>query len=133
MFFLSPSSYFKGAYPALENLCDQLKDFVAPEKCQLIEKQANINFDKAIDVLKTQFGKYIRQFRKILSDDVLLNLISSDKDVVPKRLEFSHATVMQSLRLNRPIFKTNVDEEFPLFIGVPLLNQPLYREFIHAI
>ena len=130
---LSPSSYFKGAYPALENLCDQLKDFVAPEKCQLIEKQANINFDKAIDVLKTQFGKYIRQFRKILSDDVLLNLISSDKDVVPKRLEFSHATVMQSLRLNRPIFKTNVDEEFPLFIGVPLLNQPSYREFIHAI
>lgn len=130
---LSPSSYFKGAYPALENLCDQLKDFVAPEKCQLIEKQANINFDKAIDVLKTQFGKYIRQFRKILSDDVLLNLISSDKDVVPKRLEFSHASVMQSLRLNRPIFKTNVDEEFPLFIGVPLLNQPSYKEFIHAI
>lgn len=130
---LSPSSYFKGAYPALENLCDQLKDFVAPEKCQLIEKQVNINFDKAIDVLKTQFGKYIRQFRKILSDDVLLNLISSDKDVVPKRLEFSHATVMQSLRLNRPIFKTNVDEEFPLFIGVPLLNQTSYKEFIHAI
>lgn len=130
---LSPSSYFKGAYPALEALCSRLNDFTMPEKCQLIEKQANINFDKAIDVLKTQFGKYIRQFRKILSDDVLLNLISSDKDVVPKRLEFSHATVMQSLRLNRPIFKINVDEEFPLFIGVPLLNQPSYREFIHAI
>lgn len=130
---LSPSTYFKGAYPALEILCNQLNDFVTPEKCQLIEKQANINFDKAIDVLKTQFGKYIRQFRKILSDDVLLNLISSDKDVVPKRLEFSHATLMQSLRLNRPIFKTNVDEEYPLFVGVPLLNQPSYREFIHAI
>lgn len=130
---LSPSTYFKGAYPALEILCNQLNDFVTPEKCQLIEKQANINFDKAIDVLKTQFGKYIRQFRKILSDDVLLNLISSDKDVVPKRLEFSHAAVMQSLRLNRPIFKRNVDEEFPLFVGVPLLNQPSYRELIHAI
>ena len=130
---LSPSTYFKGAYPALEALCDRLHDFTAPEKCQLIEKQTTINFDKAIDVLKVQFGKYIRQFRKILSDDVLLNLISSDKDVVPKRLEFSHAAVMQSLRLNTPIFNKKVDEEYPLFVGVPLLNQFAYKEFIHAI
>lgn len=130
---LSPSSYFKDSYPALFNLCEQLGDFTAPEKCQLIEKQANINFDKAIEVLKTQFGKYIRQFRKIIADDVLLNLISSDKDVVPKRLEFTHASVMQSLRLNRPIFNTKIDEELPLFVGVPLLNQPQYKDFIHAI
>lgn len=130
---LIPSSYFKGAYPALDALCSRLSDFNMPEKCQLIEKQATINFDKAIDVLKTQFGKYIRQFRKIISDDVLLNLISSDKDEVPKRLQFTHASVMQSLRINRPIFNKNVDEEFPLFVGVPLLNQSSYKEFIHAI
>lgn len=133
---LSPSTYFKGAYPALEALCNQLGDFTAPEKCQLIEKQANINFDKAIDVLKNQFGKYIRQFRKIISDDVLLNMISSDKDEVPKRLQFTHASVMQSLRLstlNRRIFNINVDEELPLFVGVPLLNNSAYKEFIHAI
>ena len=111
-------------------------DFTAPEKCQLVEKQATINFDKAIDVLKTQFGKYIRQFRKIISDDVLLNMISSDKDEVPKRLQFTHASVMQSLRLsslNRRIFNINVDDESPLFVGVPLLNQTAYKEFIHAI
>lgn len=133
---LSPSTYFKGAYPALEALCNQLHDFTAPEKCELVEKQATINFDKAIDVLKVQFGKYIRQFRKIISDDVLLNMISSDKDEVPKRLEFTHASVMQSLRLsslNRRIFNINVDEELPLFVGVPLLNQSAYKEFIHAI
>lgn len=133
---LSPSTYFKGAYPALEDLCNQLHDFTAPEKCQLVEKQATINFDKAIDVLKIQFGKYIRQFRKIISDDVLLNMISSDKDEVPKRLQFTHASVMQSLRLsslNRRIFNINVDDESPLFVGVPLLNQTAYKEFIHAI
>lgn len=130
---ISPSTYFKGSYPALEALCSRLHDFTAPEKCELIEKQANINVDKALDVLKVQFGKYIRQFRKFISDDVLLNLISSDKDEVPKRLQFSHAAVMQALRINQPILNTQVDEEYPLFVGVPLLNQTAYKEFIHAI
>lgn len=129
---LSPSTYFKGAYPALEALANRLNDFVAPEKCDLIKKQANINVDKALEVLKTQFGKYIRQFRKFINDEDLLNLISSDKDVVPKRLNFSHAAVMAALRLNQPIQATT-DDEFPLFVGVPLLNQSQYKEFIHAI
>lgn len=130
---LSPSTYFKGAYPALEALCNQLHDFTAPEKCQLVEKQANINVDKALEIVKTQFGKYIRQFRKFISDDALLTLISSDKDEMPKRLQFSHAAVMQALRINQPIINTKVDEEHSLFVGVPLLNQSSYKEFIHAI
>lgn len=130
---LSPSTYFKGAYPALEALCDKLNDFHAPEKCDLIEKQANINVDKALDVLKTQFGKYIRQFRKFIRDDVLLDLVSSDKDEMPKRLQFSHAAVMQALRINQPITSPILDEEHSLFVGVPYLNQSAYEEFIHAI
>lgn len=40
---------------------------------------------------------------------------------------------MQALRLDQPIINTKVDEEYPLFVGVPLLNQPSYKEFIHAI
>ena len=106
------------------------------KNANLLRNKQLFNFDKAIDVLKTQFGKYIRQFRKIISDDVLLNMISSDKDEVPKRLQFTHASVMQSLRLsslNRRIFNINVDDESPLFVGVPLLNQTAYKEFIHAI
>lgn len=129
---LTPSTYFKGAYPALEALANRLNDFVAPEKCELVKKQANINVDKALEVLKHQFGKYIRQFRKFINDEDLLNLISSDKDVVPKRLNFSHAAVMAALRLNQPI-QAATDDEFPLFVGVPLLNQNQYKEFIHAI
>ncbi|MCU4414263.1 replication initiation factor domain-containing protein [Acinetobacter sp. WU_MDCI_Axc73] len=132
---LTPSTYFKGSYPALEALCDKLNDFVAPEKCELIKKQATINVDKALEIVKHQFGKYIRQFRKFINDEDLLNLISSDKDVVPKRLIFSHAAVMAALRLDQPIkgITKTLDEEFPLLVGVPLLNHSSYKEFIHAI
>jgi len=131
---LSPSTYFKGAYPALEILMNQLNDFVAPEKCELIEKQANINVDKALDIVKVQFGKYIRQFRKFISDSDLLNLISSDKDVVPKRLNFSHAAVMQALRIGQPIQNKTITET-PLFEGVPFLtsNEFFYEGLTHAI
>lgn len=131
---LSPSTYFKGAYPALEILANQLNDFVAPEKCELIEKQANINCDKALAVLKHQFGKYIRQFRKFINDEVLLDLISSDKDVVPKRLNFSHAAVMQALRIGEPI-KNKTISDTPLFEGVSFLtsNANFYEGMTHAI
>lgn len=130
---LSPSTYFKGAYPALESLCNKLNEFVAPEKCELVKKQATINVDKALEIVKHQFGKYIRQFRKFINDEDLLNIISSDKDVVPKRLNFSHAAVMAALRLNQPIQANYNDEDYSLFVGVPLLNQSSYKEFIHAI
>lgn len=131
---LSPSTYFKGAYPALESLMNQLNDFVAPEKCELIEKQANINVDKALDIVKVQFGKYIRQFRKFINDSDLLNIISSDKDVVPKRLNFSHAAVMQALRVGEPI-KTKTITDTPLFEGVPFLtsSEIFYEGLTHAI
>lgn len=127
---LSPSTYFKGAYPALEALCNNLNEFVAPEKCELVKKQATINVDKALEIVKHQFGKYIRQFRKFINDEDLLNIISSDKDVVPKRLNFSHAAVMAALRLDQPI-QANTDNSS--FFCVPLVNQNQYKEFIHAI
>ncbi|WP_151867798.1 replication initiation factor domain-containing protein [Acinetobacter soli] len=127
---LSPSTYFKGAYPALEALCNKLNEFVAPEKCELVKKQATINVDKALEIVKHQFGKYIRQFRKFINDEDLLNIISSEKDVVPKRLNFSHAAVMAALRLDQPI-QANTDNSS--FFCVPLVNQNQYKEFIHAI
>lgn len=131
---ISPSGYFKDAYPALEALCNQLSDFTMPEKCELIEKQASINVDKALEIVKHQFGKYIRQFRKFINDEDLLNLIVSDKDVMPKRLNFSHAAVMQALRIGEPI-KPKTITETPLFEGVPFLtsNQNFYEGMTHAI
>jgi phage replication initiation protein len=131
---IAPSGYFKWAYPALEALANKLNDFAMPEKCELIEKQASINVDKALEIVKHQFGKYIRQFRKFINDEDLLNLIVSDKDVVPKRLNFSHAAVMQALRIGEPIKRKTITET-PLFEGVPFLtsNANFYEGLTHAI
>ena len=128
---LSPSQYFLGAYPCFEWLAKQLeKDFVTPEKTQVVKKTSQIHWDSAIQILRDQYGKYIKQFAKIYEPNELFAMLSSPKDEVPKRLKFSHAAVMQSIRTKQPI-KT-LSEEFPLFVGVPLLNQPQYEDFINA-
>lgn len=114
---LAPSQYFKGAYPALEILASMIGDYCTPEKTEIVKKQSKINVAKAIEITKHQFGKYIRQFRKFIDDSELLNMISSDQDEMPPRLQFSHAAVMQSVRLNQPTF-TNPIEELPLFVGL---------------
>ena len=130
---LEPSKYFVGAYPCFKWLADQLKqDFITPEKIKTVKKQSEINWDRAIEITKEQFGKYIRQFAKVFEPSELITMLSSSKDEVPKRLKFSHAAVMQSIRLNEPIQK-NHSEEYPLFVGVPLVNQSMYQEFIHAV
>jgi phage replication initiation protein len=101
---LKPSSYFIGAYPACQRIADIVGYSATPEKVQIVKKQALINLDKAIAITKNQFGKYIRQFRKIYDDAELLNLISSSKDEMPKRLIFSQSAVNQSLRINQPTY-----------------------------
>lgn len=129
---LYPSSYFKGAYPAFERLCDELeKDYIMPTKMEIVKKQSIINWDKAIQITKHQFGKYIRQFRKVYDDVELLNILSSDKDVIPKRLKFSATAVIQSIRINQPIPKTL--DELPLFVGVSGVNKSIYQECVNAI
>ena len=129
---LEPSKYFIGSYPCFEWLAKQLdKDFITPEKTEIVKKQSQMNWDQAIEITKVQFGKYIRQFAKVFEPSELIAMLSSSKDEVPKRLKFSHAAVIQSLRINKPI-KSHSDE-LPLFVGVPLVNQSSYKEFIHAI
>jgi phage replication initiation protein len=52
---------------------------------------------------------------------------------VPKRLKFSHAAVMQSIRLNQHFEpKPSSLDEMPLFVGVPMVNMSAYKEFTHA-
>ena len=131
---LEPSKYFVGAYPCFKWLADQLKqDFITPEKIKTVKKQSEINWDRAIEITKEQFGKYIRQFAKVFEPSELITMLSSSKDEVPKRLKFSHAAVMQSIRLNQH-FETKPTslEEMPLFVGKPLVNMSAYKEFIHA-
>lgn len=129
---LEPSKYFIGTYPCFEWLARQLQDdLITPSKTEVVKKQSKINWDRSIEIVKEQFGKYIRQYAKIIEPNELVQMLSSDKDQVPKRLEFSHKAVIAALRTNEPI-KT-VQDEFPLFVGVPLLNQDQYKEFLHGI
>jgi phage replication initiation protein len=137
---LSPSQYFLGAYPCFEWLAKQLeKDFVTPEKTQVVKKQSQINWDRSMEIVREQFGKYIRQYSKIIEPDALIAMLSSPKDEVPKRLKFSHAAVMQSIRLKQPI-QSSIDackptaslDEMPLFVGMAGLNNSAYKEFINA-
>lgn len=129
---LYPSDYFVGAYPAFEQLAKKLGQFTAPTKCEIVKKQSKINELKAIDLMKHQFGKYIRFFAKYIEPSELVRLLSSNKDEVPKRLTFSMAAVSQALRINQPI--ASESDELPLFVGADyLLDKPRYEGLIHAI
>ncbi|EXA63899.1 replication initiation factor domain-containing protein [Acinetobacter baumannii] len=129
---LSPSQYFIGAYPCFQWLAKQLeKDFVSPEKTEIIKEQSQINWNRAIEIVKEQFGKYIRQFSKIIEPNELITMLSSSKDEIPKRLKFSHTAVIQSIRVNQPI-PSHLDE-LPLFVGVRGVNDSAYKEFINAV
>ncbi|KRI92515.1 hypothetical protein APC71_23280 [Acinetobacter baumannii] len=72
---------------------------------EIIKKQSQIEWKKAIEITKSQFGKYIRQFRKVYDDSELLTMLSSSKDEVPKRLKFSAIAAMQAVRINQPIYE----------------------------
>ncbi|OEY97274.1 replication protein [Acinetobacter qingfengensis] len=122
---LSPSQYFVGAYPCFEWLAKILKqEFVNPEKIKTIKKQSQINLDKAIEITKHQFGKYIKFFRKIFNDDQVIEMISASNDDVPQRLNFSMTAAMQYVR-NNEIIKPALCQEFPLFTGVHGVNQTM--------
>ncbi|WBX39587.1 hypothetical protein [Acinetobacter schindleri] len=107
------------------------QDFITAEKTEVVKKQSKINWDKSIEIVKEQFGKYIRQYAKIIEPSELVQMLSSDKDEVPKRLEFSHKAVMQSIRIKQPI--SNTSDDLPLFVGVPHLTSNPYKENQNAI
>lgn len=128
---LEPSKYFIGTYPAFEWLARQLQqDLITPQKTEVVKKQSKINWDKSIEIVKEQFGKYIRQYSKIIEPAELVQMLSSEKDEVPKRLEFSHKAVMQSIRIKQPI--SNTSDDLPLFVGVPHLTSNPYKENYYA-
>lgn len=124
---LDPSKYFIGTYPCFEWLARQLQqDFITPSKTEVVKKQSKIGWHRSIEIVKEQFGKYIRQYSKVYEPNELVQMLLSDKDEVPKRLEFSHKAVIASIRINEPI--RQIDDEYPLFVGVPFLNLDQYKE-----
>ena len=102
---IAPSQYFLGAYPAMMVFAG----FHNPERIATVAKAAKINWNKAIEITKLQFGKYISAFRKVYSDSELISLITaSDDSKFPKRLDlcdkfaiYADITQKRNAQLNR--------------------------------
>jgi len=83
---LTPSDYFLGTYPCLAFLKSEI---TTPERIKVKQKAASITFERSIEIVKTQMGRYITFLRGHFNDDdVLLAKISHpDRESVPKRLK----------------------------------------------
>jgi phage replication initiation protein len=86
---LSPSGYFAGAYPCFSEFAHH----PTVNRLELKQKTAQIVVDKAVDVTRHQFGKYLRVFRDLFGDKEALDLVcNKDKNAWPKRLKALTAT-----------------------------------------
>lgn len=83
---LDPSAYFLGTYPCLAFLKN---DITTPKRIQIKKKAATIAYERSLEIVKTQCGKYITFFRQLFNDDALfLSKIShSDPNAIPKRIQ----------------------------------------------
>lgn len=81
---LNASEHFLASYPCFHIFDDQEKAI----KFETLEKKAEITWDKALEITKHQFGKYLNAFRKFYEDDTkVLDILMPDKDEFPKRLK----------------------------------------------
>ena len=78
----NPAPYFKGAYPLFETFVSA----VPSEIIKTIKVKAKIAVAKAVETIKTHYGKYFSVLRELLGDSSLLDSVSSDG--VPSRLVF---------------------------------------------
>lgn len=79
---LDPSAYLAGTYPCAEKLHEQA------DRIKIEKKTAVYNFDKMVEVCKTQMGRQLRFLSNFLndSDQVLSLVMHPDPLAVPKRL-----------------------------------------------
>lgn len=86
---LDPTGYFVGCYPYCAELvvsAGRTMDINA-RKIEVIQKTAQITYQKAKEIVKHQFGKYLKVFRDFHSDTEILDMLVTDKkDYYPKRL-----------------------------------------------
>ncbi len=91
---LNASEHFLAAYPCFHIFDDQSKAI----KFELLQQKAEIVWDKAIEITRHQFGKYLNAFRKFYGDDTkVLDILMPEKDEFPKRLKQLPADFTQSL------------------------------------
>lgn len=82
----NPTGFFVMAYPCLADF----DEYAAPDKLQLIKKTAEINSDRALEIIKHQFGKYFAFFQHVYSPQELMEKVTHpDPDVVPNRMKMA--------------------------------------------
>lgn len=101
---LKPTEFFCGAYPYCLDLVHKAKKNMgdhSPQKVDTmpsIKRQAKISLNRALHILKTQFGKYFKVFTEIFTNadtqdidyKTIVDNVITDKteDYYPKRLKF---------------------------------------------
>lgn len=78
---LKPGAYLAGAYPCLAYLSDEQC------KVKIIRKAATISFDRAIEVLKLQYGKLIHFMVEVYGGDLGAVVAAVQREGLPARME----------------------------------------------
>jgi len=100
-----PSDYFIAAYPAFEFL----QGFRTPERIKVKQKKAHIGVAAAKEIIKHQFGKYLRVLRDLHDGDsaaLLDELVCDDPSAWPVRLK--------TLAMGTDTYESNYLHEFPI-------------------
>ncbi len=96
---LSPSEYFAGTYPYMAEIAQYagVNSNFCPTRIETIKKSMSISFNKSVQVVKHQFGRYLKVFRDIFTDDseILEMLITEKTDYYPKRLKLFEKMVFR--------------------------------------
>lgn len=107
---IDPTGVFKGCYPYCAELLALADNSLSVDEIRIetISRKAKISYDRSKQILKTQFGKYLKVFRDFQDDSEILDeLVSDVQDYYPKRL-----AVVERLRFETPIiFKRHWDTQ----------------------
>lgn len=97
---LHPSEYFAGTYPYMTEIAQYASsnENFCPTRIETIKKTMNISFHKSVQVVKHQFGRYMRVFRDIYKDDseILEMLVTEKTDYYPKRLRLFEKMIFRA-------------------------------------
>lgn len=129
---LRPTEFFCGAYPYCLELIEIAKKHMGDHTPQTVDKmpatkrQAHITLNRAISLLKHQFGKYLKAFGEIFTKDnepdyeKIFSKVTTDqvKDYYPKRLRltanyFKNSPVVVKKDDLLRQFHDDIDDEIP--------------------
>lgn len=126
-----PTGYFVGCYPYCMELIENAHEYSPTEKrIMVIEKIAKITFEKAKQIVKHQFGKYLRVFRDYYTDKQILDMLVTDKsDYYPERLATinrlkNKTPYLMKVHFDRLNYKPN---KMVVDYGIPFENHELVR------